>query len=105
MTLIKRASMEDWLAKVHPDAPGLPWLGESGDEACSFIVVPREVTGGVYVQLLDAHGEELLRSADRMAIEATCLSLNPNPMELTFLPVVRLPPSPAASSAWPRSGE
>ena len=102
VTLTKHATMDDWLAKVHPDALGLPWLGESGDEVCSFIVVPLEGTGGVYVQLLDAHGVEIMRSDDIEAIEATCLSLNPNPMELTFLPVVRRPPSPAASSAWPR---
>jgi hypothetical protein len=81
-----RVSIEDWLRLAHPDAPPLPWCGDDGAVACSFMIVPLEETGGVLAVLLDQHGREILRSADTAPILATCLALNPTPWALTFLP-------------------
>ena len=36
----KLIPIEDWLAKAHPDAPGLPWKSDDGEEICSFLLQP-----------------------------------------------------------------
>jgi hypothetical protein len=84
--LPKLITMEDWVAKAHPDAPALPWRGDEGQEICSFAVVPLSETAGLTIVLFDAYGCEVVRHGDARAILVTCLALNPTPWELTFLP-------------------
>jgi hypothetical protein len=85
--LVRHASLEDWLAKAHPDAPTLPWMSDDGVEICSFAIVPVKETGGAMVALFDAHGNEVVQSSAVGPILVTCVGLNPTPWELTFLPV------------------
>jgi hypothetical protein len=82
----KVITVEDWLAKAHPDAPGLPWKSDDGVEVCSFLLQPLTDTGGIQALLFDAHGRKVICSTAVGAILATCMALNAAPLELTFLP-------------------
>ncbi len=83
----KLITIEDWLAKAHPDAPGLPWISNDGEEVCSFAVRPLADTGGILVILYDAHGREVtMAGALSTAVEQTVIALGAGPGELTFLP-------------------
>jgi hypothetical protein len=82
----KLITIEDWLAKAHPDAPGLPWIADDGREVCSFAVRPLEETGGILVILVDAHGRKVAMTGLTAAIEQTAVALGSVPGELTFLP-------------------
>lgn len=85
----KLITVEDWLAKAHPDAPALPWKGDDGEEVCSFTVVSLPDAGGIMTVMYDAHGREVVLSGDaRMyqALDATALALGAKEGELLFLP-------------------
>jgi hypothetical protein len=86
---MKLVTMEDWLAKAHPDAPALPWTAESGEEICSFMLtVVDPSTGGVIPRFFDAHGREVeIEEAAWTAAAETCQALASTTRVLTFLPV------------------
>jgi hypothetical protein len=87
----KIVSLEGYFSRAHPDAPALPWLGDRGEEICSFAASPTGDHGRITVVLFDAHGREVLRRADGLAILATCLALNTELWEQTFLPTPLMP--------------
>jgi len=82
----KLITIEDWLAKAHPDAPGLPWRSDDGEEVCSFKLRLLEEIGGMLVVLFDAHGRDVVMTGLTSAIEATALALGALPGEMMLLP-------------------
>ena len=83
---VRRLTVAEWTAAFLPDAPPLPWVGSTGEQIYSFMLVPvPECSHSTTIVYMDAAGKPI-EISDGGAMAAMIRALDPVLGEITFLP-------------------